>query len=63
VVFKTGANKTIALDRKKAEAEQAGILKTYQIAADRSASLKAAVGRAEGESRKVADLVSLDSNL
>jgi len=63
VVFKTVANTTIALDRKKAEAEQAEILKTYQIAADRSANLKTAVGHNNQEIGKVADLVSLDSNM
>ena len=63
VVFKTAASTTIALDRKKAEAEQAEILKTYQIAADRSANLKTAVSKDGEESRKVADLVSPDSDI
>jgi hypothetical protein len=63
VVFKTAANTTIALDRKKAEAEQAEILKTYRIAADRSADLKTAVGLNNQEIGKVAGLVSLDSNM
>ena len=63
VVFKTRANKTIALDRKKVEAEQAGILKTYQIADDRSANLNTAVGRDEKEGGKVAGLVSPESDI
>jgi len=63
VVFKTSANKTIALDRIKAETEQAGILKLYQIAADRSANLKTAVSKEEKEGGKVAGMVSLESNL
>jgi len=63
VVFKTKANKTIALDRKKTESEQAGILKTYEIAADRSVHLKTTVSSDEQESGEVAGLVSLDSNI
>ena len=61
VVFKTKANKTIALDRKKAETEQAEILKLYQIAADRSVNLKTVVSKDEQESGEVASLVSFDS--
>jgi len=63
VVFKTKSNKTIALDRQKAEAEQAGILKTYQIAADRSNNLKTMVSQFAEGGRKVAGMVSLDSNM
>jgi len=63
VVFKTKANKTIVLDRKKAETEQAEILKIYQIAADRSANLKTAVSKNEQESRRVAGMVSFASNI
>jgi S1-C subfamily serine protease len=63
VVFKTRANKSIVLNRQKAEAEQAGILETYQIAADRSANLKTAVSAEEKEGGKVAGLVSVDSNM
>jgi len=63
VVFKTKANKTIALDRKKTESEQAGILKTYEIAADRSAHLKTTVSRDEEEGRKIAGLVPLDPDI
>jgi S1-C subfamily serine protease len=48
---------------KKAESEQTGILKTYQIADDRSVNLKTAVSSDEQESGKVAGLVSLDSNI
>ena len=63
VVFKTRANKSIVLNRQKVEAEQAGILKTYQIAADRSANLKTAVSRDEQESGKVAGLDSPESDI
>ena len=63
VVFKTRANKSIALNRQKAEAEQAGILELYEIATDRSANLKTAVSRDGEEGKKVAGMVSLESNL
>jgi len=63
VVFKTKSNKTIALDRQKAEAELAGILKIYQIAADRSGNLKTMVSKYAKGGRKVAGTVSLDSNM
>jgi S1-C subfamily serine protease len=62
VVFKTTSNKSIVLDRQKAEAEQDGILDTYQIAADRSANLQTVVSRSEEESRKIVGLLSQDSN-
>ena len=63
VVFKTTDNKTIALDRKKAEDENPGILELYQITADRSANLKTAVGRKKKKGENLADLVSTDSNM
>jgi len=63
VVFKTKSNKTIALDRKEAEAEQARILKTYRIAADRSSNLKTAVSKFANGGRKVAVLISRGSNM
>ena len=63
VVFKTADNKTIALDRKKADAEQEKILKLYQIAADRSANLETAVSREGEEGRKVAGLVFPESDI
>jgi hypothetical protein len=43
VVFKTGSNEIIALDRTRVEAGQGEILATYEIPSDRSADLKSTV--------------------
>ena len=60
VVFKTTGNKTIALDRKKAEDEHGGILELYQIAADRSVNLETVVSRKKTDANNLADLVTLN---
>jgi hypothetical protein len=56
VVFKTGSNEIIALDRTRVAAEQGGILATYEIPSDRSNDLKPALSESPETSRSVAKL-------
>jgi S1-C subfamily serine protease len=56
VVFKTGSNEIIALDRTRVAAEQGGILATYEIPSDRSNDLKSALSESPETSRSVAKL-------
>ncbi len=52
----------IVLDRAAVQAEQALILKTYQIAADRSADLTAAVNENDQEGTELSAVVSIKIN-
>jgi S1-C subfamily serine protease len=62
VIFKTGNNQTIAIDRKRAEAAHTQILSTYRVAKDRSPDLKVVASSKSADGRKMAGSDSAETN-